>query len=69
MTNKNEKEETGTQMRRQFLKLGVVAVVGGAGYAVITPAFGDDDVDGLKDKSTRSGYRETQHIRDYYDSL
>lgn len=69
MSNSNEKGEMTNEMRRQFLKsLSVIAITGGSGFAVTTSAQAGVNV--RKSEGTKiSGYRETQHIRDYYDSL
>ncbi|AMG29679.1 transcriptional initiation protein Tat [Grimontia hollisae] len=68
--SENQKE-TGTpnEARRQFLKgLGVAAAVGAATTAVSVTAQAEVTVKTPEPKR-QSGYRETQHIRDYYDSL
>lgn len=65
-----DKSKTSGQSRRDFLKGaaaagGAVAVVAATGsHAMATP-----EVDMAEKKATSSGYRETQHIRDYYRSL
>ncbi|CZF79922.1 hypothetical protein GCE9029_01737 [Grimontia celer] len=65
------KKETGKPdgSRRQFLKgLGVAAAAGAAASTVSGAAQAEVTVKTPEQEET-SGYRETQHIRDYYDSL
>ncbi|MCC4797997.1 transcriptional initiation protein Tat [Enterovibrio norvegicus] len=57
------------EKRREFLKgLGVAAAASAAASVVSTSAQADVDVVS-PEETPKSGYRETQHIRDYYDSL
>lgn len=68
MSNNNEKQATANHERRQFLKgLGAIAIAGGSGFAVTTSA--NAAMVRYSEKQTGVGYRETPHIRDYYDSL
>ncbi|MDD1783048.1 twin-arginine translocation signal domain-containing protein [Enterovibrio sp. ZSDZ35] len=67
----DSKKETGKQSesRRQFLKgLGVAAAASAVSTVASTSAQADV-VEVKPEDKTASGYRETQHIRDYYDSL
>lgn len=64
-----DKSKVSGQSRRDFLKGaavagGAVAVVAATGSQVMAAA----EVDTTEKKVTSSGYRETQHIRDYYRS-
>ena len=50
--------------RRDFLKLASLATMsGGAALAV-----GKSDADAATDPTTDGGYRETSHVRTYYES-
>ena len=50
--------------RRDFLKLaGVAAVTGGTALAA-----GKSDAQATEVKSDAGGYRETEHVRTYYES-
>lgn len=68
--SENQKE-TGkpNEARRQFLKgLGVAAAAGTAATSVSGAVQAEVTVK-TPAQVSQSGYRETQHIRDYYDSL
>ena len=50
--------------RRNFLKLaGVATVTGGAALAV-----GGNEAEASVEQTSEQGYRETEHVRTYYDS-
>ncbi|MBV7299524.1 twin-arginine translocation signal domain-containing protein [Enterovibrio paralichthyis] len=68
--NKKEKGQPDTA-RRQFLKGMSVAAAAGAAASVVGGTAHADMVidDAAQEKTKASGYRETQHIRDYYDTL
>ncbi|KXO09894.1 Formate dehydrogenase subunit or accessory protein [Moritella sp. JT01] len=57
--------------RRQLLKnIGLGAVAGAIATGVSTSVNASVDTRDQKDKQEKTkGYHETQHIRDYYDSL
>ncbi|OEE51575.1 transcriptional initiation protein Tat [Enterovibrio norvegicus] len=66
--NKKESAQL-NEKRREFLKgLGVAAAASAAASVISTSAQADVEVVSPEEKP-KSGYRETQHIRDYYDSL
>ncbi|OEE67946.1 transcriptional initiation protein Tat [Enterovibrio norvegicus FF-33] len=55
--------------RRQFLTGLGVAAAAGAVATVATGSVQAETVVKTPEDKKASGYRETQHIRDYYDSL
>ncbi|WP_299690126.1 twin-arginine translocation signal domain-containing protein [uncultured Vibrio sp.] len=56
--------------RRDLLKGLTTAAVAGAVVAGTTKvAIASETVDTTKKDIKKTGYRETQHIRDYYDTL
>lgn len=58
------KEEKGVEGRRDFLKLASLGtVLGGAALATGGTAQASETVD-----ETGSGYRETAHVKTYYES-
>ena len=69
MLNEEIKSSLSNKSRRLFLKgFGGATVLGGLSStlaASVQADVGDVETDIL----TVSGYRETQHIKDYYDSL
>ncbi|MDD1792894.1 twin-arginine translocation signal domain-containing protein [Enterovibrio sp. ZSDZ42] len=69
MSEKQKDTELQNTNRRQFLTgLGVAAAAGAVATVATTPAQAESVVKAPEQKNA-SGYRETQHIRDYYDSL
>ena len=67
MSKQNKPDEN----RRQLLKnIGLGVTAGAIATGVSTSANASNDTQGKKDKQENTtGYHETQHIRDYYDSL
>ena len=58
------KEEKGVEARRDFLKLASLGtVLGGAAIAAGTNAQAAETID-----ETASGYRESTHVKTYYES-
>lgn len=69
MSNLDKTAEISNKARRQFLKgLCATTVAGGIASVVTTSVQAEIIEKGSADLKT-SGYRETQHIRNYYDSL
>ncbi|KXF81473.1 twin-arginine translocation signal domain-containing protein [Enterovibrio coralii] len=65
----SKKENATQESRRQFLKgLGVAAAAGAVSTVASTSVQAEVTVVKPEEEKA-SGYRETQHIRDYYDSL
>lgn len=67
MSKQNKPDEN----RRQLLKnIGLGVTAGAIAAGVSTSANASIDTQNQKDKQEKTtGYHETQHIRDYYDSL
>ncbi|MDF2152207.1 twin-arginine translocation signal domain-containing protein [Vibrio sp. CAU 1672] len=66
---KQDNKEINTS-RRQLLKGLTTAAVAGAVVAGTTKvASASESVEPSKKDVKKQGYRETQHIRDYYDTL
>ncbi|MDA0147568.1 MULTISPECIES: twin-arginine translocation signal domain-containing protein [Vibrio] len=55
--------------RRDLLKGLTTAAVAGAVVAGTKAASASETVDIKQESVKKTGYRETQHVRDYYDSL
>ncbi|PKF51586.1 twin-arginine translocation signal domain-containing protein [Enterovibrio nigricans] len=69
MSDSKKETEKQSESRRQFLKgLGVAAAASAVSTVASTSAQADV-VEVKPEDKPASGYRETQHIRDYYDSL
>ncbi len=69
MLNEDIKSNLSNKGRRQFLKgLAGATVLGGLSSTVATSVQADVG-EAETDILSVSGYRETQHIQDYYDSL
>ncbi|WP_028025031.1 twin-arginine translocation signal domain-containing protein [Enterovibrio calviensis] len=69
MSEKQKDPELQITNRRQFLTGLGVAAAAGAVATVATGAAQAETVVKTPEQEKASGYRETQHIRDYYDSL
>lgn len=57
------------QSRRDLLKGLTTAAIAGAAVAGTTPIANAAESDEAKRDKKTAGYRETQHIRDYYETL
>lgn len=55
--------------RRELLKGFTTAAVAGAVVAGTTKVANASETVESSEKDVKKGYRETQHIRDYYDTL
>ncbi|KJY82391.1 transcriptional initiation protein Tat [Vibrio galatheae] len=55
--------------RRDLLKGLTTAAVAGAAVAGTTTAANATEPEEVKQQSKKTGYHETQHIRDYYQTL
>ncbi|MCL9776786.1 twin-arginine translocation signal domain-containing protein [Vibrio methylphosphonaticus] len=68
--NKQDEQSTCNESRRNLLKGLTTAAVAGAVITGTANAAGSDVADTPLDKSAKkTGYRETQHVKDYYDTL
>ena len=67
MSKQNKPDEN----RRQLLKnIGLGVTAGAIATGVSTSAYASIDTQKKNDKQAKTtGYHETQHIRDYYDTL
>ncbi len=65
MKEKNEINES----RRDLLKGIATAAVAGAVVAGTTQAASASEVTPVEKQAKKKGYHETQHIRDYYETL
>ncbi len=68
MSNKIANNPEFNNKRRQFLTGFVISSVAGALATSVSPTVKASSSDNSKGTS-ETGYRETQHIRDYYDTL
>ncbi len=56
--------------RRKLLKgFTTAAVVGAVATGTTNVANASESIESIKQDEKKNGYRETQHIRDYYDTL
>lgn len=65
MKEKNEINES----RRDLLKGIATAAVAGAVVAGTTQVASASEVTAVEKQAKKKGYHETQHIRDYYETL
>ncbi|OIQ26332.1 twin-arginine translocation signal domain-containing protein [uncultured Vibrio sp.] len=68
MNNKNNKDAVNTSRRDLIKGLTTAAVVSAVAAGTSTTAVAQEEAV-VKPEKQGEGYRETQHIRDYYDSL
>lgn len=58
------------QSRRQLLKnIGLTAAAGAVAAGTTTVAKAAVETPEQKNENNSTGYRETQHVRDYYETL
>ncbi|EOD77348.1 transcriptional initiation protein Tat [Grimontia sp. AD028] len=69
MSEKQKETDKPNEARRQFLKGLGVAAAAGAATTVVSGAAQAEVTVAKPEQENPSGYRETQHVRDYYDSL
>ncbi|MEZ8823806.1 twin-arginine translocation signal domain-containing protein [Vibrio amylolyticus] len=68
MNKKNNKDSVDTSRRDLIKGLTTAAVVGAVASGTSSSVTAKEEI-AIKPEKQSDGYRETQHIRDYYDSL
>ncbi|MFA0087988.1 transcriptional initiation protein Tat [Vibrio sp. 10N.286.49.C2] len=66
---KQDEQALCNESRRNLLKGFATAAVAGAVITGTAHAATNDAVEAPLDEKKKTGYRETQHIKDYYDTL